>query len=268
MITMEYANDFHELYDFFIKDYNKLIQSEEGKEVLYNIYAYIFSLLLTMYICTGVIHGDLHDGNIMIHTDVDENFNPKNNVYLIDYGIILNSENEWMEDLEEFKSLFNSSMDERYLEFSVGIHDKSYKSNKYVDISYKKVVKFFKRKYSYFITFIREPHSFPFNIFSVGIFENELFIDYFKKYISNILYNVDTSIKKLEIIDNDKIIVDSYNINVITAKEKAANKIKSVIRKCILRRKTIKSNRPKTTSNSAKSNRPKTTSNSAKSNRS
>jgi hypothetical protein len=85
----------------------------KSKLNLYLIYAYEISIVLALYIFCGIIHKDLHLGNIMIQENILQNSSElKNRVYLIDYGEIedMNTKHNFNDRFKTFFEYSNKSL--------------------------------------------------------------------------------------------------------------------------------------------------------------
>jgi hypothetical protein len=210
MISMEFAENFQLFYNFFYDDYDILIQTDYGKDKVYEIFAYIYSLLLSLYIITGIISKNFSIEDCMIKKDI-ENKPLKNNIYIFDLEEFVDSSTQ--EDL----SMIN--INQRYVEFFESTNTDS-------PIQYDLVIEFFS-KYYHILNNIKLPRRmdgiFAFNDMHM---HNPLFQEYFDGFIKNMLRGINPeTIEKLKITDENKLIIDSYSINVVTANERAANTI-------------------------------------------
>jgi hypothetical protein len=209
MMTMEYAKDFQTLDDFYVVEYEELIKTDAGKDRLYEIYGYIYSLKLGLYILTGIIHIDLHIENIMIHKNIKKEKSVKNKIYMIDFEKVVNTDIEFLSDKNV---TIDTTLNERYLEF--------FESTMNPHIDYNAAKEFLEKYYKH----LDEPAYHGHGIFSQDYFYHPIFKKYFIHYLKDMLRNIRyEGANELQIVDKDKLVIDSYSINVSTTKSKPSN---------------------------------------------
>jgi len=225
MISMEFAEKFQLFYNFLNDDYNSLIKSEYGKDKVYEIFAYIYSLLLSLYIITGIFSKSFTVDDCMIKEDI-VNKPLKNNVYIFDLEEfeITNSNNqqtelvaEPQEHAETQEELSMTNINQRYVSFFESTNPDS-------PIQYDLVMDFFDKYYPS-LNNMKLPRRSD-GIYALNDMHNSLFKNYFLGFIKDMLRNINPeTIEQLKITDENKLIIDSYNVNIVTTNERAATTI-------------------------------------------
>ena len=204
MISMESAQNFQPFYHFFWDgDYDTLTQSEEGKDKIYEIFAYIYSLVLSIYIITGIFSKGFSVDDCMIKKEILGK--PlKNNIQIFDFDTFVAQDD-----------LSMTNINERYLEFFESTTRGDYlPQRKYNSpIQYDLVIKFFDEYYP-FLNNMKLPRRMD-GIFALNDMHNPLFQEYFDTFIKDMLRRIDPeTIEKLKIKSNKKLIIESYSTDV------------------------------------------------------
>jgi hypothetical protein len=221
MISMESAQNFMDFYEFIlIGEYDILTKSEEGKDRIYEIFAYIYSLVLSIYIITGIFSKGFSVDHCMINVDtfdILDTPNPtplKNNIQIFDF-----------ENFVAQNRLSMTNINERYLEFFESTTRGDYLTQRKYNpqIQYDLVINFFDEYYP-FLNNMKLPRRMD-GMFALNDMHNPLFQEYFDRFIKDMLRRIDPeTIEKLQIKSNKKLIIESYStdvdIVVLTEQEK------------------------------------------------
>jgi hypothetical protein len=213
IVSMEYAANFETLADFLNRHFTHLKKTPNRKRAIYKIYAYLFAVLLYIYITTGVIHYDLHLSNILIYRYMDKpEYDIKNHLLIIDFGII---------DVVK-----DTSINERYLEFFDSIQSKTI-------TNIQLVIDFFKTRYDNWdhglILYLPNPEGLGglfdiFSFFQTPFIQNHYFLELFQRYITDLLQNIEyvwenNAVSNINDLLDSKKILKSMTVN-ITSKSR------------------------------------------------
>ena len=213
IVSMEYAANFETLANFLNRHFTHLKKTPNRKRTIYKIYAYLFAVLLYIYITTGVIHYDLHMSNILIYRYMDKpEYDIKNHLLIIDFGII---------DVAK-----DTSLNERYLEFFDSIQSKTITNMQLV-------IDFFKTHYNNWdhglILYLPNPDGLGglfdiFSFFQTPFIQNHYFLDLFQRYITDLLQNIEyvwenDAVSNINDLLDSKKILKSITVN-ITSKSR------------------------------------------------
>jgi hypothetical protein len=190
MISMEcprYFITFKAYYEFVLDSSS---QTEEGKNRIHEIFAYIYSLVLSIYIITGISSNDFSVYDCIINHEMHHDAPLKNNIYIVDFKGFVPQED-----------LSMTNINQRYLRF--------FESDS--SIKYDLVIDFFntisERR--------RMDGMFALNNMALNNMHNPLFQEYFEGFIKDMLLRINPeTIENLKIEDNNKLIIDSYSTDV------------------------------------------------------